>query len=363
MPDDRSVSLGFLGDVMLARGVERRFLQNPDDFEMSDICARLAKCDHIHANLESPVSDVGSPYPKQDPNVCFCADPKMVGVLERLAVSSVNLANNHVLDYGEDALRRTLEILDDARIPSFGAGENAAQANRPFVLQVGAFKVGFIGSNFIFSASTERAGRNSPGAADFQLSTLIQSVEDLKAKVDIVVVSVHWGLEYSFYPLPYIQRAARRLVDAGARLVIGHGPHYVQPVERYGSGCIVYSLGNFIFDEPFRFSNISFALVVRVDDRQVHDLEVIPVEIHNGVPHLMDGWLATRTKRFIEIGTCGFARKSAGFWQNLSNTYFSAMVHRARSTQSLKYLTANPLKFYRDVGSRNYLRKIGVGRN
>lgn len=362
MPDDRSISLGFLGDVMLARGVEDRFLNNPDDVQMEDIRARLSNCDHIHANLESPVSDVGSPYPKQDPNVCFCADPKMIGVLERLNVSSVNLANNHVLDYGEDALRRTLSILDDARIASFGAGDNAQQANRPLILQVGAYRVGFIGSNFIFSASTEKAGRRSPGAADFQLGPLTRSVADLKSKVDIVVVSVHWGLEYSFYPLPYIQRAARRLVDAGARLVIGHGPHYVQPVERYGDGCIVYSLGNFIFDEPFRFANISFALIVRVDDCQVHELEIIPVEIREGFPRLLDGWLAARTKRFIETGANGFARKPDRFWQNLSNTYFSAMVHRAKSTRSLKYLTANPAQFYLDVGRRNYLRKLGVGR-
>ena len=362
MPENPPVSIGFLGDIMLARGVQRHFLQKPDDFEMQDIRACLADCDHIHANLESPVSDTGSPDPRQDPNVCFRADPGMVDVLSRLAVSSVSLANNHVLDYGHDALYRTLSILDDAQIARFGAGANAAEANEPLVQQIGAYKVGFVGSNFIFSASTRKAGRKSPGAADFQLRKLTQSVKDLKARVDIVVVSVHWGLEYSFYPLPYIQRAARSLVDAGAQLIIGHGPHYVQPIERYRDGCIVYSLGNFIFDEPFRFSNISFALVVRLDDHRVHDIEIHPVEICEEVPRLMQGWLANRTRRFVEAGARGFARKSDSFWQNLSNTYFSAMMHRAKTTRSLKYLTANPIKFYQDVGSRNFLRKIGLGR-
>ena len=337
MPENPPVSIGFLGDIMLARGVQRHFLQKPDDFEMQDIRACLADCDHIHANLESPVSDTGSPDPRQDPNVCFRADPGMVDVLSRLAVSSVSLANNHVLDYGHDALYRTLSILDDAQIARFGAGANAAEANEPLVQPIGAYKVGFIGSNFIFSASTRKAGRKSPGAADFQLRKLTQSVKDLKARVEIVVVS-------------------------GAQLIIGHGPHYVQPIERYRDGCIVYSLGNFIFDEPFRFSNISFALVVRLDDHRVHDIEIHPVEICEEVPRLMHGWLANRTRRFVEAGARGFARKSDSFWQNLSNTYFSAMMHRAKTTRSLKYLTANPIKFYQDVGSRNFLRKIGLGR-
>ena len=75
----------------------------------------------------------------------------------------------------------------------------------------------------------------------------------------------HWGYEYSFYPLPYQMRSARQMIDAGASVILGHGPHYPQGIERYRDGRIVYSLGNFIFDEPHKYANRSFVFGVEID--------------------------------------------------------------------------------------------------
>lgn len=360
MTKNKSITIGFLGDIMLARGVEAHYLEKPEDFAMDDIRSCLSDCDHVHANLETPISDIGMPDPKQDPNVCFCADPKTIGILEHLGVSSVTLANNHVLDYGPQALTQTQSVLDQAKIARLGAGADRNEANSPLICQIGPLKLAIVSSNFIYSASTRRATQSSSGAADHQIEKLEASIRNLQSQVDLVIVSVHWGLEYSFYPLPYIQRAARRMVDAGARLVIGHGPHYVQPIETYADGCIVYSLGNFIFDEPFPFANVSYVLKIKLNSENTEQVSIYPVLIDNHVPRLAQDSRTRRIERFVNHGANGFSRKSPRFWQNLSNTYLRVMMSRAIKTRSLKYLTANPLAFYRDVGMRNYLAKLGL---
>jgi len=362
MTKRKAITIGFLGDIMLARNVETHYLERPQDFAMDDIRPILTDCDHVHANLETPISDVGTPDPMQDPNVCFCADPRTVGVLENLGVSSVTLANNHVLDYGPEALAKTQSVLDQANIARLGAGADRGQANAPLICHIGELKVAIISSNFIYSASTQRATDSSSGAADHRIRTLETSIRSLKSQVDLVIVSVHWGLEYSFYPLPYIQRAARRMVNAGARLVIGHGPHYVQPIEKYADGCIVYSLGNFIFDEPFPFANLSYVLKVKLTPQDIEQVSVFPVIIDQHVPRLVQNSRTRRLEHFINHGANGFSRKSTRFWNNLSNTYLRAMISRAIKTRSVKYLTANPLAFYQDVGIRNYLAKLGLAK-
>lgn len=357
------VSMAFLGDIMVARNVEHHFLQSPQDFEMLDIREFLSGCDYIHGNLETPISDVGSPHYNQDPNVCFCAAPETVKILETIGVDSVSLANNHVLDYGEQALRRTMSLLAGRQIDSVGAGENYRQANAPLFASVGPYRVALIASNFINSASTRRATGRSPGAADSRLKNLVSTVRAARKKADIVTLTIHWGLEYSFYPLPYIQRAARALVDAGAALVVGHGPHYVQPIEKYKNGTIAYSLGNFVFDEPFMFANISYILKVRLCRSGVEQVEVCPVVIRDHVPHISSGWRANRTRRFVEDCGSNFSSKRKRFWQDLSNTYFRDMLGRTFKTRSLKYLSINPIGFYLDVGLANYLQKLGLSKN
>ena len=357
-----SITLGFVGDIMLARDVERHYIASPRDFSMPDVRACLSDCDYLHGNLETPVSDVGTPHHSQDPNVCFCAKPATLGVLQTIGLDSVSLANNHVLDYGEHALRRTLDLVGETGIARLGAGENYGEANKPLIHTVGDFRIAVIASNFINSASTRKAMKNSPGAADSSIRRLVSSIRSVRRDVDFVIMSIHWGLEYSFYPLPYIQRGARRLIDAGATLVVGHGPHYVQPIERYKDGAIVYSLGNFIFDEPFKFANISYILKANLGHSGVNFTEVHPLVIENHVPRLSTDWRAKRTRDFVECGASNFSSKSKRFWQNLSNTYFRDMLGRAVKTRSLKYLTINPLRFYLDVGLKNYLAKLGLWR-
>lgn len=100
--------------------------------------------------------------------------------------------------------------------------------------------------------STFEAKPDLPGVQKFDADELVNTVSSLRDQVDIIVVSLHWGTEYSDYPEVYQKETAHRLVDAGAKLVIGHHPHCLQGVEMYNGSFIAYSLGNFVFDKQRR---------------------------------------------------------------------------------------------------------------
>jgi len=351
--------LAAVGDVMLARNVGRHFTEAPGDFSMDDLRELLKGFDVVCANLESPVSERGRPDPAQDPNVTFCANPDTLSVLQTLGVSLVSLGNNHALDYGEAALEETVERLDAAGIRWVGAGRNYEEANRPLLLDVAGRQVAFLSYAFIYSVNTRMASRTRAGVADHRLGRILARILEQRRSGRLVVVLAHWGQEYSFYPLPYQMRAARRMVEAGACLVLGHGPHYPQGIERHGDGEIVYSLGNFIFDEPQKFANRSFVYGTEVDGSgHVGDSKVFPVHLRNHVPVLVSGPERRRVERLIE--TLGGRYRTAGrwFWKDVSSSYLTDLCGRVVRGRSLKYLLVPTLSFYRDVGPGAIARKL-----
>lgn len=353
-----ALEIAAVGDIMLDRTVGERYAADPARFALEDFGALFAQHDLVIANLENPVSVRGTPYPRQDPRVTFCAHPRTLTVLRNLGVSAVTLANNHMLDYGPMALADTVEHLTAAGIPFVGAGRDYEEANRPLVLEVNGHKVGLIGRVLIYSASTARAKRRTPGVADYRMAAIVAQIRDLARVCSAVIVTVHWGLEYSFYPLQHLQRQARQMIEAGATLILGHGPHYVQGIERYRDGAIVYSMGNFIFDEPQRFSNLGFVFSGTILDRSVPRFSVHPFQIRDGVPRLWRSASARRLETLVLNLDRIYARKPRRFWQNLSDRYFSDIVRRVVGTRSPKFLFVPPARFYAQVGLRNYVAKL-----
>jgi poly-gamma-glutamate synthesis protein (capsule biosynthesis protein) len=351
--------LAAVGDVMLARGVGQHFVEAPGDFAMNDVRELLQPYDVVCANLENPVAEGGSPDPVQDPNVTFRAHPGTLNVLKTLGVTVVSLGNNHMLDYGEGALAETLDRLDAAGIRWVGAGRNYEEANRPLVMNIRGRRVAFLSYAFIYSVNTRMATRRGAGVSDHRLSRILAQVRQLcRAGHDVIVMS-HWGHEYSFYPLPYQMRAARRMIDAGARLVLGHGPHYPQGMERYRDGEIVYSLGNFIFDEPQKFANRSFVYGVDVDDTgTARRSEVFPVHLRQHVPVLVEGAERRRLTRLIETLSTAYRGKDRRFWRQISASYLTDLCARVIRGRSLKYLLVPELSFYRDVGPGVIVQKL-----
>lgn len=351
--------LAAMGDVMLAREVGKHIKDKPEDFLFSDIKLVLKNYDLIFLNLENPVSTKGIPHHIQDPHVTFCCLPENLQVLKNLGASIVSLGNNHMLDYGETALCETLEHLNTLGIKHVGAGRNYKEANHPLIEEYNKKKVAFLSYVFIYSASTRRAKGNRPGVSDYRINKILPIIRDLSISGYQVIVSIHWGIEYSLYPLPYQMKQARLMIDNGASLILGHGPHYPQGIEHYKQGQIVYSLGNFIFDEPYRLANRSFIYGVGVSETsQLRDARIFPVHIKNHVPNLMQG----REKRRFEnlVNTLGdiYPRKKKVFWKKINNIYFSDIVSRVSRMRSLKFLFLPPTSFYFGIGIRNFVKKL-----
>lgn len=358
--DSRSgYRLAAMGDVMLARDVGRHYAEAPDDFRMDDVRGVLETFDLVCLNLENPVAANGSPDPVQDPHVTFRARPDTLNVLKRLGVKLVSLGNNHMLDFGETALAETLELLEAAGIKWVGAGRNYEEANRPLLMECNRRKIAFLSYAFIYSANTRMAGRNRAGVSDHRLSRILPRIKELKRNGFDVIVLVHWGQEYSFYPLPYQMRQGRRMLDCGASLIIGHGPHYPQGIESYGEASIVYSLGNFIFDEPHKFANRSFIYGAELDGSgRLQRTELFPVHLRHHVPNLVYGEQRERIKRLVDALGKAYARKQPGFWQRISRSYLDDLCGRVVRTGSPKYLLVPPWSFYRDVGLTGLARKL-----
>lgn len=221
----KQTSLIFTGDIMLGRSVMSKNLKlkNPN-YPFMNVADVLRSSDIVFSNLENPIID-NCPY--GDSGFKFCADPKMIEGLKYAGVDIVNLANNHILNYGKEGLIQTKKYLDLNGIKWVGDGNLV-------IIEKNKTKFGFLGFNFV----TVR-----PQDKDLDL------IRNSKTKVDILVVSVHWGEEYKSKANSNQKLIARQLSEAGADYLIGHHPHWIQDMEMVGSTKVYYSLGNFVFDQ------------------------------------------------------------------------------------------------------------------
>lgn len=353
------VRLAAVGDIMMARDVGRHHDEAPADFVMPGIREVLRGVDVACANLENPVAIGGQPDAVQDPQVTFRAAPHTLDVIKSLGINVVSLGNNHMLDYGEAALLETLDRLDSAGIKRVGAGRNYREANTPLLVDSNGRRLAFLSYAFIYSANTRMATGRRAGISDHRLGRILPRIRELSAAGYDVIVMLHWGFEYRFFPLPYQMRQARQMIEEGACLILGHGPHYPQGIEAYRERDIVYSLGNFIFDEPHKFANRSFIYGTVIDESgQLRDRRVMPVHLRRHVPHLVEGRDQQRLEALITTLGARYHKAGVGFWQQLSAAYLTDICGRVVRSRSLKYLRVPPLSFYRDVGPAAILKKI-----
>jgi len=212
--------------------------------DLSRLGAHFLERGHrVVPNLEGPIQ--GTEFDRTR-GIVLSQGKAAVAALERLQAVAVNLANNHILDWGLDGLARTMRALDDAGIVHFGAGEDLERATRLEVIEEEGRRIGLLG----FGSSAEEcipAARGRAGVAPLRTRQVLESIRRSRPQVDFLVVSLHWGYEYELLPLPVDRELARRAVEAGADLVVGHHPHVMQAVETYRQKRIFYSLGNFYF--------------------------------------------------------------------------------------------------------------------
>ncbi len=282
--ENKEVLLFFVGDIMLDRGVENMVKkEGRGDFKFPflKISNYLSKADILFGNLESIISDkgrkVGSIY-------SFRAEPEAVEGLIFAGFDIVSLANNHALDYTSEALKDCFYRLEKANIDYVGAGFIEKEAFSLKIRETKDAKIGFLAFTNL-GPEVWKAGKDSPGIAWIDkesVEDIRRTVKDAKEKVDILVVSLHAGQEYSLKPDFFQVSFSKTLIDSGANLVIGHHPHIVQPVEKYKNGWIAYSLGNFIFDQDFSEETMKGLLLkVRIDNKEIKEVESEKIGINN----------------------------------------------------------------------------------
>ena len=273
------VTLLACGDVLLSRTVAELVGRNGYQWPFRHVRDLVSSADLAFCNLENPASFVGTPYPGKPADVTFRAPPGALFGLKWAGFDVVSLANNHMNDYGGAAIRETLEYLDLLGIAGAGAGKDETLARGAAILEVRGARVAFLA--YVEDEWGVIPAGEHPGVALADPDRLAGDIAALKRRErpDYIVVSVHWGEELDSLPRPAQRDFGRAAIDAGAALVLGHHPHVLQSLERYGGGLIAYSLGNFVFDMAADRTYDTAALRVTLEGGRVRDVEVLPLRI------------------------------------------------------------------------------------
>ena len=272
----RDLTLLFVGDVMLSRGVGAKMASQGDwTFPFLKIADTLREADLTFGNLECPVSDVGR---NRHHLYSFRADPKAIEGLTFAGFDVMSVANNHLYDWGPEALLDTLRRLREAAIKPVGAGTDDRHAHYPTLVEIGGVKLAFLAYVDV-EPKAAAAGPQKPGVAWLEPERVLADIRFARPLADVVIVSLHWGIEYMTRPQPEQVELAHRMIDAGADLVVGGHPHVVQPLEEYEGHWIAYSLGNFVFDQKAPATHSGLMLRVIVSDREITDVTPVPIAI------------------------------------------------------------------------------------
>ena len=279
------MQIALLGDVMLGRLVNDRLKTADPAYPWGDTLPLLRQADITFANLECVLADHGTPAPRKVYR--FRSDAKNVESLRSAAIHVVSLANNHVLDFGVDALREMLAALDQHGILRAGAGMDLETARRPAVRRVGPHAVGFIA--FTDNQPDWEATGRAPGIyyvpvepGDRRVTDLLELVRRTKDRVQLLIVSAHWGGNWGSDVPPEHQRLARALIDAGADVVFGHSAHIFRGVGLYRNRPVVYSAGDFVDDyavDPNERNDHSFVFLLDTRESVPSALRLYPTTI------------------------------------------------------------------------------------
>ena len=282
----------FVGDVMLGRLVNEVLKHERPEYPWGDTLNIFKKADLGISNLECVISDKGQPWTVTPKVFHFRSDSKNIAVLNKAKINMVSLANNHVLDYEEEALLDCLEILDRNNIEHAGAGIDFVDASSPAILEIpikeNAYKVGMIA--FTDNEAVWEA-LDQPGIfyvpvdlKDKRTQVLMNEVEKTKKDADLLILSAHWGPNWGYRPQPNHVFFAQALIDVGADIIFGHSPHVFQGVEIYKGKPILYSAGDFIDDyavDEVEKNDQSFIFELEVTGRSVKGLKLYPTIIRN----------------------------------------------------------------------------------
>ncbi len=273
----KTTKLLFMGDMMFDRQVAVRMRLAKTFFYPFEKICQIKNCffddwDFTIANLEGPITAKRLPPVKE---IDFVFDPKIIPILKQVGLDAVSLANNHALDQGRIGFLETHQSLKSAGIPFFGDEMMDDSFASTAILEKNNRRFALIGFNITDNLLDEKAAK--------------ESVEKAAAMADFTIIFIHWGQEYQAKPKASQVSLAHKLLDWGADAIIGSHSHWMQSVEIYDGKPVIYSLGNFIFDQDWS-AETNYGLMVGLTfDDSLDQVEILPVKIDKSQPTLLIG--------------------------------------------------------------------------
>lgn len=290
--DSQDTALLAFGDIMLGRNVENKIKKYGGDYVFEKIRQLLWGNDMVLANLEGPMQK--NHIQTASGSTRFSFNPSYGKILRKNFFTALTLANNHTVDFGNDSYLETRDILKTFNIQSFGHPKKVSEES--------TLEFSIRGKNYVF------IGLNSV-LAPLNEEAALELIRQKEAEEKITVVTLHWGDEYAPQSNEWQKTFAKKMIDSGADIILGHHPHVVQEVDLYKDRLIFYSLGNFIFDQYFS-DDTQTGLGVGVHFSQEKTAYFLfPFTIYSSHPELMSG---EAKKIFLEK----LAQKSSESLQN-----------------------------------------------
>ena len=272
-----------VGDVALDPNYVVTFRTEGYGYAWSGLEGLFQQDDLTVINMECAVSELGSPVPKA---FNFRCDPESLGPAKEAGIDVANLANNHGLDYGREALLDSIINLEAAGIWAVGAGANYDEAYEPAVLEINGWTVAVLGFGGVLNtrswlATDERAGI----ASGDDTEDMVAAVERASDIADLVVVTVHWGFELDTQPRADDIARAEAMVAAGADIIFGHHQHRLNPLGWVDGKPVAWGLGNFIWPRiSVASATTAIARVVVHPDGQIGACLIAAEIVRHGHP-------------------------------------------------------------------------------
>lgn len=256
----------------------------------------LKAADWSMVNLETALADDQEGLTKQPKLYTFLSGRAFPQMLQREGVDLVSLANNHAMDFGVEGMKRTLTIRQDSKLPMIGVGASQEEAFQPWTGEVrGRQVVALVGNDILESNMDWRPRDGRPGVAMVKteegFQTLVDGVATQRREHPeaVIVVFMHWGIDYQVCTTGRQEKMAKKLADAGASIVVGTHAHRVQRAETLGKTYVAYGLGNFNFYSDRASTRETGVLTVRVPRSGAPTAEWAPGRIVDGRPVILTG--------------------------------------------------------------------------
>ena len=262
------IKLFFCGDVVCTNStIDNKLVE---EIQKHDI-----KC----CNFEAPIIEDKEKNKTKKIGPIIFQTKESAENIRKSGFNLINIANNHIMDYGKEGLNTTLECFKEQTV--IGASLSYEKTYKAFQYEKEGVKISFL--SFAEKGFGACINKEDIGYAWMRNKNIKKIIEDEKAKSDFLIVNCHAGAELFSYPLPEIRELYKKFIDWGVDIVIGHHPHVIQGEEQYKTGRIFYSLGNFVFDnKEDEWWRASYSISISIKDKKSYEYRIIPCILENG---------------------------------------------------------------------------------